>query len=222
MKRETRANLLFLVLFILISVPGAVILVKKKMVPGAPSMAMPDAVIQRLPYMSPLDTPPQIARIVPSQTSAWVAALTRDRADGSPVLMLQGDHGPQPLMSDDHLLQVTSIKATPQTRTISMILWDPHLPADTNAGKLTFSAITSQGALCGQILQSEKLPVPVPIIRELSNAGLIQPPSHVLWIVAEIGVNQLQESGLRWVVRVADGANTSAHSVTLPADHDSQ
>ncbi len=79
MKPETRANLLFLILFLAISVPGAVILVKKKMQAGAAPMSMPDAVLRRLPYMSPLQTPAEVKRFVPARTGEWIATLARER-----------------------------------------------------------------------------------------------------------------------------------------------
>src|SRR6059058_3584016 len=97
MSRETRANLIFLVVFLAISLPGAVLLVKKKAEPGAPAMSMPDYVRQRLPYMAPQRTADSVIRVVPELTGEWVEQVNRGQGGGPAVLM----KGHLPLISDD-------------------------------------------------------------------------------------------------------------------------
>src|SRR4051794_33309752 len=107
MKRETRANVIFLSLFLAVSLPGAVILFKKKMQPGAVPLGMPDFVRRRLPYMAPQVTPDdQVIRVIPPLTGTWVADLCRERAAGA----VQPRNGPLPVTSSDRVVQVTGLK----------------------------------------------------------------------------------------------------------------
>ena len=87
MTRETRANLVFLALFLAVCLPGAVILFKKKMQPGAVPLGMPDFVRRRLPYLVPLPTPDdQVIRVIPPQTGAWVSELSRAREEAGATI----------------------------------------------------------------------------------------------------------------------------------------
>jgi hypothetical protein len=69
-RRETRVNLIFLVAFLALSLPGAVILFRKKLDPGAPRMDQPDMMVTRLPYMAPLPAPTGVKWVVPDRTRA--------------------------------------------------------------------------------------------------------------------------------------------------------
>src|SRR6266700_2379261 len=102
MRRETRANLIFLTIFLSVTIPGAVVLFKKKLDPSAPPMFMPDFVRRRLPYMASQQSPGQVVRFVPELTGQWVSEINREHAGGLAVLMV----GRQPLVSDDHVVQV--------------------------------------------------------------------------------------------------------------------
>src|SRR5689334_12049865 len=84
-RRELRANLLFLFGFLALSLPGMILLAKKKMDPAAPPMYFPDPVKRRLPYITPLSVPDEVKRYVPERTGQWVAQITSERA-GQEVL----------------------------------------------------------------------------------------------------------------------------------------
>src|SRR5258706_12692966 len=107
MKQETRVNLIFLAIFLAISLPGAVILFKSKLDPSAAPMYLPDPVRQRLPYMAPQGTPDQVARVVRPLTGQWVEKLTRRQGEGEVLIRKR-----LPVLSDDHLLQGTAVKTT--------------------------------------------------------------------------------------------------------------
>ena len=63
MTRETRNNLVFLVVVVAMLAPGAVILFKKKMQPTLKPMHLPHAVQRQVAYLSPLETPPGKQRV---------------------------------------------------------------------------------------------------------------------------------------------------------------
>src|SRR4051794_34934996 len=115
MKRETRANLIFLGCFLAISLPGAMILFKKKMNSSAPPMFLPDAVRRRLPYMAPVSTPDEVTRFIPDLTGAWVENVSREQGGPETILM----RARKPVVSSDHLVQLVGIKG----RSIYLIAW---------------------------------------------------------------------------------------------------
>src|SRR5688572_33317835 len=84
MTRETRSNLIFLGIFLAISLPGAVILVKKKMRPGAAPapLSRPDPVRRQLPYMAPQVTSDKVVRYVPPMTRQWLMERSEERRVG--------------------------------------------------------------------------------------------------------------------------------------------
>ena len=168
MTRETRANLIFLAIFLAISLPGAVLLVKKRSEPGAPAMSMPDYVRQRLPYMASQRTSDTVIRVVPELTGRWVETINRELGGGPAVLM----NGHVPLISDDRAVQVVSISKD----AVFLFVWDE----DATVGKVW--AESSGTRIDGPVALTQKLSVPEPVRKELMYAGVIKPPSQVRWV----------------------------------------
>jgi len=169
MNRETRLNLIFLGVFLAISIPGAVMLFKKKLDPSSPPMFMPDYVRRRLPYMAPQRTPKEVVRVIPDVTGAWVTQVNRDHGGGEEVL-LDDRH---PIVSDDHSVQITSLKRTQAGTTLNLIVWTPAtgvtLETDGQAAK---------------IAKQENISMPLAVKKELMNWGVVQPPPRVVWVEA--------------------------------------
>ncbi len=175
MTRETRANLIFLAIFLAISLPGAILLVKKKTESGAPAMSMPDFVRQRLPYMAPQRTPDSVLRIVPELTGQWVEAMNREQGGGPAVLM----NGHVPLISDDRAIQIVSIRKDG----VFLLVWDE----DATVEKIW--AESSGTRLDAQVALMRKLAVPESVRKELMYAGLIKPPHQVAWLAVKFGTD---------------------------------
>src|SRR4051812_2971504 len=103
MTKETRANLIFLIIFLGISIPGAVILFMKKSDPLAGRMALPDSVRRRVPYMTPINAPDgALTRYIPPLTGQWVSRLAREQAGIDPVAARHW----RPIISDDYIVQL--------------------------------------------------------------------------------------------------------------------
>ena len=174
MKPETRANLIFLGVFLCLTIPGAVILFKKKLDPAAPPMFMPDFVRRRLPYMASQLSPEQVARYVPDLTGQWVSELSKERAGGSPVLMA----GREPLVSDDHLIQLTAMQQNgADSTTLHFILWGSVYTSDPNRYRITPGA---------RVTSATSISMPLTVKKELMNAGVIQPPNAIVWLTADL------------------------------------
>src|SRR4051812_9783512 len=101
MSKETRFNLIFLAVFLGISLPGAVILFKKKSDPLAGRMSLPDSVRRRLPYMSPLHAPDVVTRYVPPITGEWVTRISRAQGGIDEIFLRKW----RPVISDDRVVQ---------------------------------------------------------------------------------------------------------------------
>ncbi|HEY7117562.1 MAG TPA: hypothetical protein VH475_13320 [Tepidisphaeraceae bacterium] len=217
MKPETRANLFFLCIFLAVSLPGAVILFKKKLDPSAPPMWMPEGIRQRLPYMAPQATPGvEVTRVIPDKTARWVEQLNRARGGGDGVLM----HQREPVTSDDHVLQVTGVTGPPQQQeqggatTVSLIAWDGGF--GTDAGRYRVTASMGGGAgVPGQVLAAEAIPLPEEIRRELMYGGYIQPPHTVTWLRVRFDGAMADNPPVTMRVEYSMGAATAASTVNV-------
>lgn len=74
MTRENRINSVFAIVLIAAMVPGAVILVKKKMQPGERPIGAPDPVRRTTAYMDPWPSA-SVPRLAPIRTLQWVGAI---------------------------------------------------------------------------------------------------------------------------------------------------
>src|SRR2546421_11761872 len=109
-KRETRLNLWFLIAFMALSLPGGIILFRKKLNPEARPIFMTDEVERRLPYMAPGQTPPGVVRVVPPRTSEFLADLSKRREGRVQPIFENGAQGQRlPLLSADRQLQAVSL-----------------------------------------------------------------------------------------------------------------
>jgi hypothetical protein len=188
-KRETRINLLFLTLFLAISLPGAVILFKKKLAPGAARMDQPDAIVRQLPYMAPIPVPPGVKWIVPPRTRQWLENLNRRFGNGDLLSASDDPQRWQPVISDDHVVQEVSVGQSSTGVTISLLIWDPSLESDS--ADYSFTAKVDGQSVPARIQSSQPVAVPDEMKRELMSLNLIRPPAKVIWIEVVIdGMDQ--------------------------------
>ena len=110
MTRETRANLIFLVVILALVTPGGVILFHRKLAPTIKPMGMPEAVSQEIAYLSPLETPPGVIRVdvetaeqmaeavfaaLPAEVAILVAAVADWRVEPASTKLKKGAGPPQ-------------------------------------------------------------------------------------------------------------------------------
>jgi len=205
MKRETRANLIFISVFLCLTIPGAVILFKKKLDPAAPPMFMPDFVRRRLPYMASQLSPEQVTRYVPDLTGRWVSKLTKQRAGASTVLM----EGREPLVSENHLVQLTAMQRHGATATLHFILWDPACTSDSGRYTITPAA---------QVTSATSIPMPAAVKKELMNAGVIEPPNAIVWLTADMAI---VPKSLEISFQPSEGAAPIVTSIHIPTTEES-
>lgn len=209
MKTETRANLIFIIIFLAVALPGAVILFIKKLDPAAAPMYLPDPIHQRLPYMAPQWTPDEVVRVIPPVTGTWVEQLTGEQGAGSGVML----HERLPLISEDRMVQVTAIKYTPARLTVYAILWDGEDGLDA-AGYQT--AISSAGtAIPGHVVAVRKISMPDGVRKELMNGGYVAPRQWVAWLELQFDQPMPEPSSFALHLSYKNGEISSDRSVNL-------
>ena len=216
MKRETRANLLFLGIFLLFSVPGAVILFHKKLDPSAPRMDQPDPIVRRLPYMASLPAPPGVTWIVPPRTQQWLAALAQGHGGAEAVLSAVPPSEPfQPVISRDHRLQAITFRPWSSGLETGVIIWDAQVPADSRLYSVTSD---SNGQVqTGQVIAVEQIPLPLEVRRELVRSGMIRPPQRIIWLRAHFP--SAPPNALQLTLMCRSPAESFQSSVQLPTPH---
>lgn len=183
MRRDTKLNLLFLGLFLAISLPGAVILFRKKLNPQSRPIFMSDEVDRRVPYMFSAQTPPGYRRVIPPRTQAWLTDIVRQKT-GQPQVASQVDArgNPQPILSEDHQLQLVASDA--KSDTIALIWWNPAVQADRVAVRLAIDNRPQTSS----ISQTQNLELPQDVRLELLNLGLLKVPKTVTWVQLKLTV----------------------------------
>lgn len=180
MTRETKANLIFVIVIVAVTLPGAVMLFKKKL-SATRMMYLPDPVKRGLVYMNPMPAPPSVARVVPPLTAAWVAELGGDRKVGGPVPMRPAGEGkPLPVMSQNQVFQVAASAPADDHWRLWLLAWDPRLSPDTAC--LSVRADLMNGPTAGVIESAEAIVLPPSIRKELQEFGFTRPPDRVVWI----------------------------------------
>jgi hypothetical protein len=169
-------NVIFLIVFLAISLPGAVILFRKKLDPQARRMDQPDVITTRLPYMTPLPAPPDVRWIVPDRTRAWLEQLMQAHTRNS--RMLSATSGPQwtPIISQDHLVQVMRASESGDSLQVELLIWSDAI--EPSAGNISVT-VAGLPAKVSRIVTETP---PPPIRSELVSLGFIKPPKTVCWI----------------------------------------
>lgn len=196
MRRETRANLWFLVVFLVLILPGGILLFRKKLNPSASRMDQPDQVNRQLPYMTPPPYPPGMKWIVPPLTRRWLAGLAREKA-GSDGLLSAVPPGPEwePVISGDHLLQVVSLTRGASSQGISLILWNGSLPIAPSAYDVTLGSPPHESR--ATVNRVERVVIPAEVRREWVSLGFDHPPTEVTWIEASAAQSGTSEEHVR-------------------------
>jgi hypothetical protein len=212
MKRDSRANLWFLVLFLGISLPGAVILFKKKLDPTSSPMGMPDFIRRRLPYMVPLPTPDsQVTRVIPPLTGDWVSQLARERCGGAAVLM----RGPLPVTSADRIMQVVAMADAKEggTTTMCLLAWEGGYGEQADRYRVTASSAGESSE--GRVASATAIPMPQAVKRELMSGGYVKPSANVTWVEVKFDAPMKDKRPLGVRVEYAGGSESPSTEVKV-------
>lgn len=201
MTKETRVNLLFLGIILAISLPGAVILFKKKLDPSVPPSYLPETTRTRLPYNMPMEAGDK-ERFVPTLTGRWVEERAREHGLAE-VVTRDG----LPVMSEGRRAQlVGSVKADGGTDA-AVLIWGDVTPETVHA-----VARQDGATITGAIKAIQILPLPEDVRKELVYAGFAKPPKVVSWCTISLpGLTDYEKSA----VLTLSETGMASNSVTL-------
>lgn len=198
MTKETRNNLIFLVVLLALLLPGGVILFKKKSQPGERPIGSPDPVRQTTAYMDPYPGE-STRRLAPLVTLQWVGAVALNGVEGrrvggteeavvtqarparggsgnvgsaSPFGEIASGSAEAQVMSAGRWFQVVSRGEVPSPW-VRVIVWDE----DVDPAKGTLS-----GKLDGKPaeIKATVMAVPKQVRHDLQDAGYVLPPERVV------------------------------------------
>ena len=208
MNRETRINLIFLGIFLAVSLPGAVLLFKKKLDPKSPPLFMPDYIRRRLPYMASQQSPNQVVRFIPDLTGPWVTQINRSRGGGENFLL----NGHEAVVSEDHGVQVLSIKTDASGTILNLLDWN-------EASDVTIQT-TTQPPIVGRIEKQEAISLPLEIKKELMNWGVIRPPAAVIYLRVRFDKDLHSINPLKFLItyQIGEGSSKTTTQVQVPPE----
>lgn len=178
MNRETRANLIFLVVLLVLMIPGMVIVIRKKLQPGGRAMAMPDAIPHEAAYIDYVMQKPGIRRVTPPTTSAWVIQIATRRWKGAAGEKLTEKQILRGQGSEKHGFEVVALThrgGSDEVDRAGVVAWDPDLSINPMVAKFS----TNGRAL--KIMAFDQVGIPPEVRHELQAVGFVNPPRLVGW-----------------------------------------
>lgn len=175
MDRETRWNLWFLIILVILLTPGAVMLVRKKIDPAAKPMYLPDAMPRQAAYNDAIQTNPRVERALPPQTVQWVQTLAQQHWPRVKTVGPVTLHGG--VISIRRYFEVVTSAVDDQgILRLGVVTWDPAMTGQPSA--LQF-AVDGQ-ALKISVFNSHA--VPKEVRKELQGLRFVDPPVKVGWM----------------------------------------
>jgi hypothetical protein len=181
--REAKSNLIFLGGFLLLCLPGVVLLFIKKLDPQARSMAQASYVRRTEAYNNPLPASSRNVRVIPPRTVAWVHELAIKHVGHPPLRHAAAGGRSEPVMSRDRRFELLDLKETAEGRMLVLLAWESAFGSRLVTD---LTADTPLGRLVG--VEIEPVPLPADVTAELKDAGFVLPP-------AKVGVVRLRFTG---------------------------
>ncbi len=196
MKSETRANWIFLAIFMLIMGPGLIILTRKAYKKGAAGMN-PPAPKTVVAYNNPNPQNPMLPRVVPPETNAFVESIAYRLLKLQPELKRVKLPDGKPIMSEKLSLECIAIGAGTRNYYVGLVGWDRNLAPLPSI--YDFVARREGEDVPAKMAAYEQLNMPIDARSELQQHGYFLPPDSVMWIVLEIpGTGPIDSLSLRY------------------------
>lgn len=175
MRKETRFNLIFLGLFLGISLPGAAILFRAKLDPNARLMYMPPSVRKTLAYMVPHEAAGDVVRTQPAEVLNFVENLLEEDSGRRPLRLEAAGGREQPIISSGRHYELLDIQHVAPTVTIDVLLWSARKLPETPAP----GSVEADGPWNAQITGVSTTALPEEIREVLREEGYTSPPGQV-------------------------------------------
>lgn len=167
MKQETRYNTIFIVALLAISLPGIIMLVRKKLnqPPRESRGALAAPVRTEVVYVDPLPQGPRLQAVVPPLTRQWVASQ-------SPLVASLDDD--VVLSSARRSFELIGTDRRDNHLAVTVLLWDPRLPQSPD--RIGFSITVPGPSREGTIHSFDPVVLPEPVLDELRSRAYLTPP----------------------------------------------
>jgi len=185
MSRETKINLVFIIVFVTLVIPGGLRLFYKKLyeeVPRPIDLRSPRKV--GVAYVDPAPQDPAQPRVVPAAVEKWLTTLSRQAVEGTDDVLAQAELSGQ-VSQLNRVFEPVTLLAHRETATLWVLVWRPELLSDP-AATAEVAAQRSEEADFEPISVAEvsltDQAVPKPVRQGLQAAGYIDPPPRVGWL----------------------------------------
>lgn len=206
MSRETRWNLVFLVVIVALVLPGGIKLFMKKLDPDEPAMYLPTPLRAEVAYLDPHPQWRGVKRVVPDEVGSWVRSLARDRLEG----VSGGGRWLRGAASKGGAFEVAALAVDDRgsVERLGVVGWSGKLVGAGRAASFSWD-----GSPCG-IDRFEAVVVPPAVREALRDVGLTVPAEVVGWyeLSVPVGAGEGQGAGSsaaggRLTVRGGTGAS---------------
>ncbi len=177
MTRETRYNLIFLVVILAILIPGGIKLFRKKLDPTATMMYLPDPVAVQSAYIDSNLSNPRTRRIVPPLTSGWIAQVAEQQWPDSIAWPSVVRH--RGIVSEKRTFEAVASSDAEGKRHAGLVLWN------SKAVDILASVRATWGGKDAKVTTGSVVSVPRDVRKELQALGYVQPPEPIAWVMVE-------------------------------------
>jgi hypothetical protein len=177
MTRETRFNLIFLLILIPLLLPGGIMLFRAKLDPNARRMFKPDVIRAESVYINYDDQRPNAPRIVPPITGQWIQFEGQRliRPDLRPLM-----HWLYGVASENYRYEAVAMSASDEAGSfLAVITWDP---------RIVEPVFTLDGQAMSQI-NHFTIAVSPQVRNELQKAGFVNPPENIHAYLLQTSLN---------------------------------
>lgn len=214
MKSETRANWIFLAIFMLLMGPGLVMLTIKGYKRGAAGIN-PPAPKTVAAYNNPDPQNPALPRVVPPQTAEFVSSIAYRLLKLQPELKRVTDSDGKPLMSEGRAYEIIAVGHSATSQFVALLGWNRTL-----APLPSLFTITADGKVPAKLTAYEQLNMPLELRDELQLYNYVKPPDSVMWMIIEVPGGPVEKLDIRFEIdqkQVEDTLTLPRSSTTNPA-----
>lgn len=184
MKSETRANWIFLTVFMLLMGPGLIILSVKAYKKGAAGMN-PPAPQTVSAYNNPTPQNPMLPRVAPPQTREFVETVAQRMLKLQPGMTRSPDAADgNPIISERRWLELMAAGPNEDHFNIAIFAWNSSLAP--LPGLYEFTAFRNGQSTKAGMVAYEQQNLPIDIRSELQAYSYILPPDSVMWIILQV------------------------------------
>ncbi|GIW76893.1 MAG: hypothetical protein KatS3mg104_1956 [Phycisphaerae bacterium] len=172
MRKETKANLVFALLLLILIAPGFFILMKKKLSGSTEPAHLPPLIPHEAAYIQPEPIPPRAPRVEPPEVRGWVMTLLHDQIDPN-SRMVRDPLNDSPIVGNRYTTQLVYMNHDK----LVFLIWSDNVPSVRvwvdGSSELVTDSVTW-------------IEIPKHIRHVLQKVGYIDPPQRIAWVQAKL------------------------------------